>query len=366
MKLTKLPLIFIFSFVFFTACSSERSSSQVSTTTSLEINRDPSLPGQFLFSSSLPGDRHMVTEHIFVMNEDGTEKRQLTDDEFRLDFDAVWSPDNLQIAFSRLCDGCSDSGLYVMNADGTGLRQLFEKNIRGPQWSPDGQQILFTGQTYSYGVWNQIFVINVDGTGLRQFHPYNGYNSFPVWSPDGTRISFDSDQEAGRYIYVVNADGTEVSETFTRKSGRPVWSPDGQRIAFEVYEDYWSHIFVMNADGSEVTKVTDDYLWNGSPSWSPDGSRIAFDRWKEDDHANVAVFVVNADGSDLQKIISKAHTPMWSSTSEHIAFHDFADPSWFNSSGGLILRGGGMSVVTANGTLIHSTGTSTDSFDWNG
>ena len=68
MKLTKLPLIFIFSFVFFTACSSERSSSQVSTTTSLEINRDPSLPGQFLFSSSLPGDRHMGTEHIFVMN----------------------------------------------------------------------------------------------------------------------------------------------------------------------------------------------------------------------------------------------------------------------------------------------------------
>ena len=366
MKLTKLPLVFIFSFVFFTACSSERSSSQVSTTTSLEINRDPSLPGQFLFSSSLPGDRHMVTEHIFVMNEDGTEKRQLTDDEFRLDFDAVWSPDNLQIAFSRLCDGCSDSGLYVMNADGTGLRQLFEKNIRGPQWSPDGQQILFTGQTYSYGVWNQIFVINVDGTGLRQFHPYNGYNSFPVWSPDGTRISFDSDQEAGRYIYVVNADGTEVSETFTRKSGRPVWSPDGQRIAFEVYEDYWSHIFVMNADGSEVTKVTDDYLWNGSPSWSPDGSRIAFDGYRDEDYANVAVFVVNADGSDLQKIISKAHTPVWSSTSEHIAFYDVADPSWFNSSGGLILRGGGMSVVTANGTLIHSTGTSTDSFDWNG
>ena len=67
-----------------------------------------------------------------------------------------------------------------------------------------------------------------------------------------------------------------------------------------------------------------------------------------------------------QKIISKAHTPVWSSTSEHIAFYDVADPSWFNSSGGLILRGGGMSVVTANGTLIHSTGTSTDSFDWNG
>ncbi len=67
MKLTKLLLIFIFSFVVFTACSSEGSSSQVSTTTSGEVIRDPSLPGQFLFSSSLPGEDHMVTEHIFVM-----------------------------------------------------------------------------------------------------------------------------------------------------------------------------------------------------------------------------------------------------------------------------------------------------------
>ena len=345
------------------SCSSGISSSpQISATTSTELASESHRPWQFLYSKGNPSNPR-EGEHIFVLNEDGT-GRQLTDD-WSNDRYAVWSPDRLQIAFSRECGGCSDSGLYVMNADGTEPRQLYEKDISRPQWSPDGQQILFTGWTGSRGVVSQIFVINADGSGLRQLHPYNAWNKSAVWSPDGTRVIFESWQEAGRSIYVVNADGTEVSKIFTGESGRPVWSPDGQRIAFEVYEDFWSNIFVMNADGSEVTKVTDDYLWNRNPSWSPDGSRIAFDGYRDDDYANVAVFVVNADGSDLQKIISKAHTPMWSSTSEHIAFHDFAAPSWFNSIGGTILRGGGMTVATANGTLVHSTGVYVDSFDWN-
>ena len=356
MKFTKLLLIFILSFVVFTSCSSERSSSQVSTTTSTELASESHRPWQFLYSSTNINEDASITEHIFVLNEDGTE-RQLTDDWSTLDRHAVWSPDRLQIAFSRQCGGCSDSGLYVMNADGTEPRQLYEKDISRPQWSPDGQQILFTGWRGSRGVQSQIFVINADGSGLRQLHPHNAWNDSAVWSPDGTRITFESSQEAGHYIYVVNADGTEVSKTFTGDSGHPVWSPDGQRIAFEVYEDYWSHIFVMNADGSEVTMVTDDYLWNRNPSWSPDGSRIAFDGNRDDDYANVAVFVINADGSDLQKIISKAHTPKWSSTGEHIVFLSLINTDFR-------CCGGRMTVATANGTLVHSTGEYVDSFDW--
>src|SRR5207249_745019 len=81
-------------------------------------------------------------------------------------------------------------------------------------------------------------------------------------------------------IYVVNADGSAVSR-LTNNSAydlQPVWSPDGTKIAFDSDRDgntvANTGIYVMNADGSGVRRLTDpggDY----GPAWSPDGSPIA-------------------------------------------------------------------------------------------
>ena len=379
MKLTKLLLIFIFSFIVFTACSNERSSSQVSTTTSAEVARESHRPWQFLYSSSNPVEDSRVTEHVFVLNEDGAE-RQLTDSDHGTIPDAVWSPNRLRIAFSLNCDSCSESGIYVMNADGTELRQIYGKESLHLSWSPDGQQILFSGFVGRYGVWEQIFIVNVDGTGLRQLHPYDTFNLRSAWSPDGTRVSFQSfsDKSGDVGIYVVNADGTNVNKILNFSSifnfdraGPHIWSPDGQKIAFvayeddalSVFEDDLSHIFVMNADGSELIQLTDSRRGYTDLAWSPDGQQFAFVA-DEDGWPNI--FVMNADGSDVHKVISKAHTPRWSSTGEYISFYDFVDPMYFNSVGDAIRLGGGISIALPDGTLVHSTGKYVDSFDWNG
>ena len=80
---------------------------------------------------------------ISVMNADGTELRQLTDN--HLDMYPAWSPDGNQIAFESTRDG--DAEIFVMNADGTELRQLTNTpnmaNASYPAWSPDGKQIAF-------------------------------------------------------------------------------------------------------------------------------------------------------------------------------------------------------------------------------
>ena len=53
------------------------------------------------------------------------------------------------------------------------------------------------------------------------------------------------------------------------KDGSPAWSPDGKRIAFYSERDGNADIYVMNADGSGVTQLTRSTAQDGIPAWSP-------------------------------------------------------------------------------------------------
>ncbi len=78
------------------------------------------------------------------------------------------------------------------------------------------------------------------------------------------------------------SDGTNAVQ-LADYGAKPVWSPDGSRIAFISVEGDGRQVFVMNADGTDVTKVTSSDTWAAwAPAWSPDGSRIAYEaQWVE-------------------------------------------------------------------------------------
>ena len=95
----------------------------------------------------------------------------------------------------------------------------------------------------------------------------------------GSKIAFVSNQDGNSEIYVMDADGSDVTRLTNNpgRDGAPTWSPDGTQIAFASSRDDNSDIYLMNADGSDVTRLTTDPANDGGPSWSPDGSMIAFD-----------------------------------------------------------------------------------------
>ena len=96
------------------------------------------------------------------------------------------SPDGSRIAFA------SDSRIFVMNADGSNTRQLTEKaTSRGPRWSPDGTRLAFYSTLSGT---NQIWAIQLDGSGLEQLTDFKDTKGvyYPVWSPDGMRITCTS------------------------------------------------------------------------------------------------------------------------------------------------------------------------------
>jgi Tol biopolymer transport system component len=103
--------------------------------------------------------------NIWTMNTDGADQKQLTEvlgTGGRYDPD--WSPDGTKIAYASWNDPVWAEDIWVMNADGSGKRNVTNSSEEGdidPAWSPDGRKIAYT---VDYG---EIWKINVDGTSPR-------------------------------------------------------------------------------------------------------------------------------------------------------------------------------------------------------
>jgi YD repeat-containing protein len=206
-----------------------------------------------------------------------------------------------KIAFASNRDG--NSQIYWMNADGSSQTRLTNNgtNDESPRWSPDNTRILFQSDRENpFSGQAEIYVMNWDGTAQTRLTNNTTDDSCAVWSPDGSKIAFQSLRNGTNYqVYVMNADGSNqvnISNTNSNE-GQPSWSPDGTRIAFSSDRDQAGRpsVYVMQANGSNQTRLTLSVapFRDEQPAWSPDGTKIAFvstrdsvvESWQETDDA---------------------------------------------------------------------------------
>ncbi len=222
--------------------------------------------------------------------------------------------------------------MYIVDSDGTPTRLAGDVAAEsGTAWSPDGTRIAFI----SHRDGNlEIYLVDVDGSRLTNLTNNPGADTDPAWSPDGTRIAFVSDRDGNEEIYVMDAGGTNVSR-LTDDPGSdsyPSWSPKGGRIAFLSSRgedsEFFKSLYIMNPDGSDVSRIIPGWenVFNCVPVWSPDGRKIAF----VSNFPGISdITVVGADGSDEIEITDPGvgqleeafdFDPAWSPDGLHIAF----------------------------------------------
>ena len=241
--------------------------------------------------------------------------------------------------------GYGPSGVYRMNPDGSNNELVKSGNLSNPVWSSDGSKIAYLDSG------TQIRITTADGTGSTLVCTCVDSQSRMTWSPDGTKFAFDKSVGGVRDIFVVNADGTGLTQLTHGVPGElfsaaPDWSPDGTKIAFHrTGPSTW----VMNADGSgavDLTGATRDYDFPG-PSWSPNGTKLVIRR-------QGGIWTMNADGTNQTQLT--VHGPghaedgsaTWSPDGTLILFVGWIDDAF--NSGLVTMNPDGSGRTTIPGT----------------
>lgn len=261
-----------------------------------------------------------VSINIFLMDYDGRNLEQLTDNE-STNVHAVYSPDGKSIIFlsNKFRKSYNGWDIFIMDLDNWNIRRLtnLDTEIGDLNWSPDSQKILFSSK-------HNIFTINADGSNFMQLTSSNDINELPVWSPDNKKIAFISDRGSVSSIYLMNNDGSDVKKLYKEDFScydKASWSLDGKKIVCQ----YEHGIAIVDITKERVKVLTIDEKFKkkycGNPVWSPDGKWIVFDA-RDFEKDITDIYLCNVKTFKTIRISEEKWyvEPIWSSDSNKVFF----------------------------------------------
>jgi len=239
------------------------------------------------------------------------------------------------VVFSAM-DADNRFQIYSVKPNGSDKKQLTRQgNNVTPAWTPDGKRIIFASDRSGT---REIFLMNEDGSGVSEIKIAVGGNKLtPSMSHDLSRIAFATENHRTGHpeIWVVNADGTaprQLTDTSKASTG-PTWSLfprfslDGSKILYASTQSGSSQIWIMKIDGSGKRQLTNGVAPNApdanAPNWSPGGKRIVF--WAGYETRYGEIWAMNADGSNPKQLTDQpapisSDNPAWSSDGSKIIF----------------------------------------------
>ena len=264
---------------------------------------------------------------------------------FIADFDFVGSeitPDNSVDILA------GEAELYELPTEPFGgLEQL--------SWSPDGKYIAYScrklvGKKYAFSTNTEIYIYNVESGECQVIDMKGGYDTDPVWSPDGSKIAwismerdgYEADKQRLMMAYVDWTKGepmvwgiTDATEDFKYNAAGPVWSADSKNIYFNSLAEGVQGMFVAKGPdfdapaGSKIKpapwkieRITDEDFWYdfGSPfhvAENEDGSTTLYTTWCSMDFPTELMAVTTSDFGTRYTSITLENSHILSQLAEH-------------------------------------------------
>lgn len=295
---------------------------------------------------------------IFLLELDSLEDRRLTFPRSRGDFDPAFSPDGRTLAFNR-----RGAGIYTVAVLGGEERVISAGTYYwGLAWTQDGRQIVFADAIWPVST-GWLWKISIHG-GVPERLQFGQEGVEP--SIRGSQLAYVR-QTANLNIWrkklnpLLSLSPPDRFISSTRMESGPQFSPDGSKIAFESTRSGAYEVWMCRSDGSDLTQLTHFNSLTGTPRWSPDGQHIAFD---SDAPGNTDIFVIDSVGGAPRNHTSEPSqevVPSWSRDGHWIYFASDRTGSWqvwkMPSTGGppvqVTRQGGFAALESPDGRFLY-------------
>jgi Tol biopolymer transport system component/DNA-binding winged helix-turn-helix (wHTH) protein len=213
----------------------------------------------------------------------------------------TWSADGSRILLAN--DSGNGGELWELRVDGNLSRLPFGEEGSAPAVASRGDRLAYVRGSRTIDIWRADLAAAKPESSRTKLIFSTRIQRVPMYSPDGTKIVFESNRSGTHEVWLADADGSDLVQLTSFNgplTGGPAWCSDGRRIAFDSRASGVSAIYVEDVNQRLPVKVQTNIENLAIPSWSPDC------RWLYVSDGHDAIYRIPSQGGNATRVTEHA------------------------------------------------------------